>query len=344
MYPSSNNPRYGIFVKNFKIQLESLGFSFEKIVISGRTTNKILLMFIYLKFFIFGIIKILFTPQDQTIYVHYLTHCIPLLLWGILLKKKVIINVHGTDVMTALRIPLLRIISRYILNRITKIVVPSNHFRTLLVNELQLNKDSIYTYPSGGINRSLFTNINSPFSSSSKSIKLVCVSRIDKGKGIETLIDALNSLEINFSCTIIGDGALSKEMMDRTKKLNLDQKVSFTGVLPQKEIVKYLQESDLFIFPTKLNESLGLTGIEAMSCGLPVIGSNSGALPTFINNAFNGFLFTPGDSKELSDKITEFFYSKPEIKNELRKNALFTAEKFDSQNVTKELKKMLMSL
>lgn len=51
---------------------------------------------------------------------------------------------------------------------------------------------------------------------------------------------------------------------------------------------------DLFVFPTQLEESLGLVGLEAMACGVPVIGSCIGGLTDYIEEGTNGFFSSRG--------------------------------------------------
>src|SRR5690606_41173522 len=66
--------------------------------------------------------------------------------------------------------------------------------------------------------------------------------------------------------------------------------------------------STLFPYTTLFrSESLGLVGLEAMSCGTPVIASNMAGPQTYIVNGMNGFLFSPGNSKELAQYIKKYF-------------------------------------
>ena len=57
------------------------------------------------------------------------------------------------------------------------------------------------------------------------------------------------------------------------------------------------------MFPSKRNESLGLVGVEALACGVPVIGSNIGGIPGFIEEGKNGFLFDPDNEHSLVEKV-----------------------------------------
>ena len=100
----------------------------------------------------------------------------------------------------------------------------------------------------------------------------------------------------------------------------------------------------MFIFPTALNESLGLVGLEAMSCGLPVIASNIGAPSAYIKNGVNGFLYETNNVEDLVEKV--LFYQQLSIneKIKMREDAILTAELYDSEKVSSSLYNQLLEL
>ena len=102
---------------------------------------------------------------------------------------------------------------------------------------------------------------------------------------------------------------------------------------------------DLYVFPTyRAAESLGLTGIEAMSCGVPVIGCNIAGPATYIKDGYNGYFFPPGNGPALAEKISAYYALSPEIKEAFSLNALKTAGEYDQKNVTKYLIEKLQEL
>ena len=60
---------------------------------------------------------------------------------------------------------------------------------------------------------------------------------------------------------------------------------------------------DVFVFPSR-EEPLGLVGIEALTCGLPVIGTEIGGIKDYLVDNFNGLLFEPQNSNQLAEKIS----------------------------------------
>ena len=91
---------------------------------------------------------------------------------------------------------------------------------------------------------------------------------------------------------------------------NLKAVADYNGLSPaaltfcdfQKDIAPFYKIMDLNVLPSR-NEGLGLTLIEAMAGGVPCIGADSGGIREIIDEGVNGFLFAPGDSNALAEKI-----------------------------------------
>lgn len=96
---------------------------------------------------------------------------------------------------------------------------------------------------------------------------------------------------------------IRKRNDEKIRDLYLDNLIKYIGPIPYHSLPEIYCTLDLFIFPTCLEESLGLVGLEAMACEVPVIGSYIGGLKDYIKDKENGFFFTPGNAEELSNKI-----------------------------------------
>lgn len=123
-------------------------------------------------------------------------------------------------------------------------------------------------------------------------IKKCCfVGRVVKAKGIEEYIEtAKENQEIEFY--IIGP------LEDRSLNLSQIPNLKFLGPKKNKEVIKILKEMDVYILPS-YTEGFPLGVLEAMSCGLPVIATNVGAIPDMIGNG-GGILIEPRSSKEIT--------------------------------------------
>lgn len=125
-------------------------------------------------------------------------------------------------------------------------------------------------------------------------INLVAIGRLSPEKGINDAILAINSLE-DIYLTIVGDGSEKNKLI---KMAEGRQNIRFVGF--QKDVTKYLLDADALILPSH-REGLPMVLIEACSVGLPVIASNVGGIPDFLQN--NELLFEPLKTKEIKEKI-----------------------------------------
>ena len=115
--------------------------------------------------------------------------------------------------------------------------------------------------------------------------------RLSKEKGIDKLLLALDALEFtNFKVLIIGSYIHNAEFMDDYQKYihqlaeKYQGKVIFTGYVAQKKIPLLYNIADVAVLPSMWDEPAGLTMVEAMSCGTPVITTKSGGIPEYVNH------------------------------------------------------------
>lgn len=131
------------------------------------------------------------------------------------------------------------------------------------------------------------------------------VGAFTKIKGTIYLIEALAELvknEKNILLIIIGDGPLRSKLQKKVSDLKLNEYVLFLGFVPNSKLINWYNSSDLFILPS-LCEGFGIVIVEALSCGIPVVASDTGGIPEIINVNHLGILVPPGNVKELSNGI-----------------------------------------
>lgn len=126
--------------------------------------------------------------------------------------------------------------------------------------------------------------------------------RFSEEKGIGTLLDALTMLPDRVSLVLVGGGGQKEELENRAASLGLKKRVTFLPPRSAAEMVECYWNVDVLVLPSQTTkvwkEQFGRVLVEAMACGLPVVGSDSGAIPEVIGNA--GLLFPEGDAKALS--------------------------------------------
>lgn len=349
MYPSKKDSLFGVFVRNFKENLERQGANFVgQVVIRGKTKNSLQKLLRYCLYYLRAFFFAGFVKSDF-IYVHFLWHNTPLvLILHKLIRKKIVVNLHGSDIIEYNTTSFQKKINYLSLKCCERIVVPSLYFSEIIQKSFpSIDPINIIVYPSGGINRKVFQVEKANHDSESNVLRLGMTSRIDTDKGWDTYLYAIAALiarGYNVRGFIIGQGTEESKMLAVRSKLKLEEKISFLGLLSQAEIVSHYRDVDLFIFPTALNESLGLVGLEAMSCGLPVIASNVGAPSAYVVPGHNGYLFEMKNAEELSEKILAFYKCSEEDKIKFKKNAISTAMQYDSEKVSANLYHQLLQL
>lgn len=106
---------------------------------------------------------------------------------------------------------------------------------------------------------------------------------------------------------LIGDGPLQSELLNLTRKLNIESHVKFLGW--RKDVNEILQVMDIFV-QTSLWEGLSISILEAMASGKPVITTNVKGNNELIVDGENGFLIKPGDAEMLAERIVTLLENK----------------------------------
>lgn len=340
MYPSSEHPGYGVFVKNFADSMRQKGIDFDIVVISGKGKSALEKIKKYLIFIALSVYKLAFKKYD-IIYVHYIAHsAIPLAITPWNRTKTIIFNAHGEDLLPSTTIEkFIFKITQKTIRKSSLIVVPSEYFKEIALTKFPDNE--IFVSPSGGINLEIFKPHKNH--NPRDTFTVGYVSRIDPGKGWETLLSAAKLLktqnpETKFRVDIVGDGSQRQELHNQIIKLGITDNVRHLGALPQDKLPNFYNSLDLFIFPTtRAAESLGLVGIEALSCGVPAICSDIGGITSYLKHQVNGYLFSPGDAEALKKYIV-IYLSLPEIdKCKMRIEAANSAKPYDKDSVAEKL-------
>jgi glycosyltransferase involved in cell wall biosynthesis len=343
MYPSTENVRYGIFVKNFEAAVTDY-FEVEKVVLTKKYSF-LSKFFGYLKLY-FQIIQLYFKcEKNDLVYVHFPLHVAPALLPLWWLNRKVILNFHGSDLI--FNSPFKKVLSLFLMMGFRKstIVLPSNYYKEKLLAEFNISLSRLYVYPSGGINSKVFfPNRNVEHSS----FVIGFVSNFIEGKGWRIFLDALRKIKeenrlSNFEIIMVGDGPDKQEIQNSLETLGVNFEI--ISNISQQALAAIYNRMDVFVFPTyRQEESLGLVGLEAMACGVPVIATKIGGPLGYIVDNENGFLFDIKNVTMLAEKIMAF-YKLPEIeKNKMKRNAITTAQTYDSVTVNKDLVAYLKKL
>lgn len=347
LYPSQKDPFYGTFVKNFVEDLSNSNDiqNIETCVIKGRSYTLYDKIWKYTLFYI-KIVYLLFCKKYDIVYVHIITHAaLPLRFVSLFKKLPLIFNIHGEDLLTQTRLASFFLsLVKPLLFQAKMLVVPSLFFKKK-VQEIfpQIPSSLLFVSASGGVNDDFFQKNRNQ----NNDIPIIgYVSRIDRGKGWDIFIQALHILkkeDIIFNAQIIGRGEEINQMQDMINSLDLHKQINYIGPIEYKELPMFYSQFDIFVFPTQLEESLGLVGLEAMACKVPVIGSNIGGLTDYIINENNGYFFIPSDANDLAEKISQYLSLSKEQQSKMKAAAYHTALNYRSTIVSEKLISKIIS-
>ncbi|MDT4987529.1 MAG: hypothetical protein QOI74_1623 [Micromonosporaceae bacterium] len=136
--------------------------------------------------------------------------------------------------------------------------------------------------------------------------RLLFVGRLEHVKGVQVLLAALPAVLARHPDTVLtvcGSGPLEAALRERVDRLGLTSSVEFVGWLPHHQLAGRLADADVVVVPSLAPEAFGLTCLEAMAAGTPVVASAVGGLPDLVRPGVTGELVAPGDPAALAGAV-----------------------------------------
>jgi phosphatidylinositol alpha-1,6-mannosyltransferase len=140
---------------------------------------------------------------------------------------------------------------------------------------------------------------------------LVFVGRLIEEKGAGDILHAVAILAENYSdvrALLVGDGQEREELQRLAERLGVAERVTFTGWVDPADVPAYLAAADVFVGPSKRSpqgweEGQGLTFVEAMLCGVPVIATNSGGISDIVRHDVTGLIVPQADPTSIATAV-----------------------------------------
>jgi len=150
----------------------------------------------------------------------------------------------------------------------------------------------------------------------SSEVRFICVARLIRRKGIDTLLEAFSTLsDCDTQLHLVGEGPEMHALQQLAARLGVLQRVVFHGYLSHPDVLRLFSNSDVFVLPT-LSESCSMAMIEAMDAGLPVVATSVGGNPALIRHEENGLLVPPGTVLALSNSMRALI-ADPELRRRM---------------------------
>jgi glycosyltransferase involved in cell wall biosynthesis len=169
--------------------------------------------------------------------------------------------------------------------------------------------------------------------------RLAYMGRLDRQKGIDTAVAALAHLPETASLTIwgSGDAAYAQELRALADRLGAADRVRFEGFAPAEKLPMAYAAADAIVFPVRWNEPFGLSPLEAMGVGRPVVTTARGGTAEFVRARENALVFDADDPAGLAGCVVRLA-SDPALRSRLVAGgrataAAFTADRFADRTV-----------
>lgn len=168
---------------------------------------------------------------------------------------------------------------------------------------------------------------------------IVFIGTLQPRKNLIRLMDAVAKIE-DLNLVVIGkfkgqgkEGWMYDDILERPKKLKIEERVIFTGYIPSEEIVALLNGATCFVLPS-LWEGFGIPVVEAMACGTPVVVSNVSSLPEVVGKA--GLLIDPKSTDQIEQAIRVYLTDK-KIRDKKTKFGLEQVKKYSWEKMAKKV-------
>ena len=135
--------------------------------------------------------------------------------------------------------------------------------------------------------------------------RLLFIGKLTEQKGLQHLLRAMTLMRTQPVLEVVGAGRVDdSHLRDLARELGVDDRIAWLPILSQSELARHYRKATIHVIPA-VNEGLGLTAVESILCGTPVVAFDSGGVTDVIRNGVTGILVPPGDVQALARALDQ---------------------------------------
>lgn len=227
-----------------------------------------------------------------------------------------------------------------VLNKADKILTDAEFTKKDIIDKFNIAEEKIRPVYLGASNN-FYSEIDKDYIKKKFNLEnyILYVGELQPRKNISGILEAYkkidNKLRQKYKLVLAGkarDGNFASKINDFIKELNLDSFVKQIDSLTEDDLVKLYSNAEFLLYPSFF-EGFGLPVLESMSCGVPVIASNTSSLPEVVGQA--GILVNPEDINQIKSAMEKLLLDKG-LYQKLKKECLIQASKFNWRKTARQ--------
>jgi glycosyltransferase involved in cell wall biosynthesis len=202
-------------------------------------------------------------------------------------------------------------IEQFVYRRANRFVVLSSAFRDVLIRSFEVAPERIDIVP-GGVDVDRFNCHHSPIEArdhlgwpTDRPI-ILSVRRLVRRVGLESLVTAMETIRAHVPDALLlmaGKGPLANQLQTQIEVSELQDHVRLLGFVPDEELPVAYRAADISVMPTRALEGFGLSAVESLAAGTPVLVTDVGGLPEVVRDLSEHLIIEDASPEELADRL-----------------------------------------
>jgi glycosyltransferase involved in cell wall biosynthesis len=327
------NPRTVEFCKRYAPNYHTIIFPLAGMGRPVRTILQLLLIPLYARILKLDVINFLGTTGAP------LTTC------ATVQHVKTLHHLVNPESLDKLKVQYLNLMLQPSLHRADVVIANSEYTKKTIIQRLGISSEKIVVIKEA-VNHTIFRPNNTH---EHRRIKLrefgitkpyiLFVSSLWRYKNFHTLIKAFDCADIEHDLVVVGgipDSKYKESLLELANRYGIGDRLKMIGHIKDRNLVRdFYTSADLYILPS-FAETFGLTILESMACGTPIIASNTTSIPEVLGDA--GLLFNPYNYRELAQCIRKVL-NEPDLKKDLIQRGFKRVRHYNWKNTAKATRK-----